>query len=64
VIGKKTAPWNQPLKAKWILLRAGAGISILVAMRIAHWLAVTLVVLFFLFAVAYRFKRRDTDVQD
>ncbi len=64
MIGKKTSPWNQPLSVRWVLLRVGVGISILVAMRIAHWLAVTLAVLFFLFAVAYRFKRRDRDVQD
>ena len=63
MIGKKTSPLNQPLSVGWVLLRAGVGVSILVAMRIAHWLAVTLAVLFLLYAVAYRIKR-NPDVQD
>ena len=54
----KTAWWNTPLNGWWVLARLGVGILVLIAARVSHWLAIALIVLVFIFAVAFRFAKK------
>jgi len=63
VIGKKSAWWNRQLKGWWMggsLI--GFAISILITSQIARWLAITLAVLGCLFAMVFRFARKDDEI--
>jgi hypothetical protein len=63
VIGKKSAWWNRRLKGWWMWgSLIGFVISILIASQIARWLAVTLAVLGCLFAMAFRFARKEDEI--
>jgi hypothetical protein len=63
VIGKKSAWWNRRLKG-WRMRGSLIGfvISILIASQIARWLAVTLAVLGCLFAMVFRFARKEDEI--
>ena len=63
VIGKKSAWWNRQLKGWWRLGSIiGFAISILITSQIARWLAVTVAVLGCLFAIVFRFARKDDEI--
>jgi hypothetical protein len=63
VIGKNSAWWNRQLEGWWMWgSLIGFAISILITSQIARWMAIALAVLGCLFALVFRFARKDDEI--